>query len=206
MRMTKTEKWFVNRRRRAERTVERVREIIRRLELHPVGEVLEIGCGVGAVSAFLANDYGVHVVGIDQDPEQIEYARKMHAPSERLSFSVGDVSRMAFDEGRFDLVLSLNVLHHVPEWRAAVAELARVLRPGGRYLWMDIVFPRWVVKLFRPVTRRYGVYTHEEIAAAFEDAGLQSRFHERLACGFSHRMLLEKTSRPAKPVWQPTSD
>ncbi len=205
MRMTKAERWLVNRRRRAERTVGRVREMIRRMELHPVGEVLEIGCGVGAVSAFLATEYGVRVVGIDQDPEQIESARKMQVENDHLSFSPGDASHMAFDEKRFDLVLSLNVLHHVPEWRAAIAEIARVLRPGGCYLWMDIVFPRWVVGLFRPVTRNYGLYTHKEITTAFQDAGLRPRFHERLPCGFSHRMLLEKTVSPTQAVLQPES-
>jgi ubiquinone/menaquinone biosynthesis C-methylase UbiE len=192
MRMTKAEKWFVNRRKRAERNVGRVREVLHRAELHPTGEVLEIGCGVGAVSAFLASEYGVRVVGIDQDPEQIEYARRAHAPSERLSFSVGDASQMALDEATFDLVLSVNVLHHVPEWRGAIAEIGRVLRPGGCYLWMDIVFPRWVVGLFRPVTKNYGLYTHKEITTVFEDAGLQTRFQERAGCGFSHRMLVEK--------------
>jgi ubiquinone/menaquinone biosynthesis C-methylase UbiE len=193
MRMTKAEKWFVNRRKRAERNVGQVREILHRAELHPTGEVLEIGCGVGAVSAFLATHNAVHVVGIDQDPEQVEYARRTHAPSERLSFGVGDASQMAFDEGTFDLVLSVNVLHHVPEWRGAIAEIARVLRPGGSYLWMDIVFPRCVVGLFRPVTKNYGLYTHKEIMAAFEDTGLLPRFKERFAWGLSRRMLLEKT-------------
>jgi ubiquinone/menaquinone biosynthesis C-methylase UbiE len=205
MRMTRTEKWFVNRRVRAERTVEQVREMLRRAELCPVGEVLEIGCGVGAVSAFLARECGVHVVGIDQDPAQVESARKMRGENDRLRFSPGDASHMAFADDSYDLVLTVNVLHHVPEWRAAVTNIARVLRPGGCYLWMDMVFPRWVLGLFRPVTRNYGLYTHKEITTAFEDAGLRPRFHERLACGFSHRMLLEKTTRPTKALSQPPS-
>jgi SAM-dependent methyltransferase len=109
----------------------------------PAGaRVLEVGCGPGRLSIRLARRYGLDVTGLDLDPAMITRAR---ANAERLgdgaergpSFLVGDVASMAFADGSFDLVVSTLSMHHWADPTAGLAEIARVLRPGGRALVWD---------------------------------------------------------------------
>ncbi len=103
MRLTRLEKMLVNRRQEAERNIGRVR---RDLEQIDVDDVLEIGCGIGAISAFLADSYGMNVQGTDLDLEQIELARTTQPTSDRLRFAVENATHLTFENASFDLVLS----------------------------------------------------------------------------------------------------
>jgi SAM-dependent methyltransferase len=102
--------------------------------------VLEVGCGPGRLSIRLARRFGLDVTGLDLDPAMIERAR---ANAERSgtpppAFVVGDVAWMAFPDASFDLVVSTLSMHHWADPRAALAEIGRVLRPGGRALIWDL--------------------------------------------------------------------
>jgi len=194
MKMTRLEKRFVNRRKKAERNIQKVRQRLQELDIDSIRDVLEIGCGIGFVSAFLADTYEMNVQGSDFDPEQIEIARKMLPKSERLRFRVEDAARLSFEDASFDLVVSHNVFHHIPDWEAAVREVARVLRPGGYFMWLDLGFPRWVKRLLRPFSRSVGLYTFDEIKTAFAACGLQQRFYERMRHGpFTHHHMVLQT-------------
>lgn len=93
--------------------------------------VLEIGCGTGPISRFLATLPGVkEVVGVDPGELFIERAREL-AGDERLEFVVGDGGELAFADATFDAVVCHNTLCHVLECERVVAEAHRVLRPGG---------------------------------------------------------------------------
>jgi ubiquinone/menaquinone biosynthesis C-methylase UbiE len=104
--------------------------------------VLEVGCGPGHLSIRLAHDHGLEVTGLDLDPAMIERAR---ANAERTrpraegspSFVVGDVASLPFGDGSFDLVVSTLSMHHWAEPTKGLAEIGRVLRPGGRALVWD---------------------------------------------------------------------
>jgi SAM-dependent methyltransferase len=108
----------------------------------PTGaKVLEVGCGPGRLAILLAREHGLDVTGLDLDPAMIERAR---ANAERSadggrtpSFIVGDVGSLAFPDGSFDLVVSTLSMHHWADPPAGLAEIARVLRPGGRALVWD---------------------------------------------------------------------
>ncbi len=92
-------------------------------------DVLEIGCGSG-YGAFLLNRLGPRsYLGLDLMPEQIERARQKY-PGYR--FEVGDATDLSgLDDASFDVVIIFGVLHHIPAWRTALNEIARLLRPGG---------------------------------------------------------------------------
>ncbi len=49
-------------------------------------------------------------------------------------------SNLSFAPNRFDLMISQNVFHHIPNWPQAVEEIVRVLRPGGQLFWLDLAF------------------------------------------------------------------
>ncbi|HLH22016.1 MAG TPA: class I SAM-dependent methyltransferase [Chloroflexota bacterium] len=88
--------------------------------------VLEIGCGVGHVLARLSGRCAV--VGLDLSPEALRQARAV-VPRARLL--EGSADRLPFADACFDAVLARHVLEHLPRPAAAIAELRRVLRPGG---------------------------------------------------------------------------
>ncbi len=94
--------------------------------------VLEIGCGLGTDGAQFARAGAIYT-GVDLTEAAIELARRRFAlenlPGE---FRVSDAERLDFADESFDLVYSHGVLHHTPDTAAAVREVHRVLRPGGR--------------------------------------------------------------------------
>jgi SAM-dependent methyltransferase len=104
--------------------------------------VLEVGCGPGRLALRLARQHGLEVTGLDLDPAMIARARANadrlgDADQRRPSFVVGDVAALAFPDASFDLVVSTLSMHHWADPSAGLAEIGRVLRPGGRALIWD---------------------------------------------------------------------
>ena len=96
--------------------------------------VLDVGCGVGATACHLAKAYACQVVGIDMREAMVENARdraRREKVEGRVAFRVEDVQALTFQEETFDAVLCESVLTFVSDRPRAVAELARVLKPGG---------------------------------------------------------------------------
>lgn len=105
------------------------------LRLRGGERVLDIGCGTGADAFELAAQVGPQgrVQGIDISAALIEEARRRAtARGSSVSFDVGDAQALRFDDGEFDAVRTERMLMHVPDADRAVAEMARVLRTGGR--------------------------------------------------------------------------
>lgn len=194
MEMTPLEKWLVNRENKAKRNIGRVRQRLAKLPSETIKDVLELGCGIGDVAAFLSNTYKMKVWGTDYDNKQIQIARKRHPENEYLNYQVEDAEQLSFQDARFDLVVSQNVFHHLPKWQAAVREVARVLRPGGFLLWLDLTFPKWIGKLFQPFVKNHSLYCIADVKYVFEEHGFQQRFHERRIHGpfFQHHMIWQK--------------
>ena len=106
-------------------------------------KILEVGCGPGLLSVRLAHTYDLDVTGLDLDPAMIERARANAGKSTpghgtKPSFVVGDVAALPFRDGSFDLVVSTFSMHHWSDRAAALTEIARVLRPGGKALVWDL--------------------------------------------------------------------
>jgi ubiquinone/menaquinone biosynthesis C-methylase UbiE len=113
-----------------------------------------------------------------------------------LRFSVEDASNLSFKDGSFDLVLSQNVFHHIPAWDVAVHEVSRVLRQGGYFIWLDLVFPRFAKTIFQPLAKNYGLYTFDDIEMALTKSGFNQQFYERVAHGpFTHHQFVLKKSK-----------
>jgi SAM-dependent methyltransferase len=110
-----------------------------RFDLAPGGRILDIGCGSGRHTAAACRMERVRVVGVDLAVADLRSARERIELHERLGEHGGgtwmlcaaDGLRLPFGPERFDLVICSEVLEHVPDHRRAVAEIARVLKPGG---------------------------------------------------------------------------
>jgi ubiquinone/menaquinone biosynthesis C-methylase UbiE len=97
----------------------------------PGERILDVGCGTGSLTFALPQAADVaEVVAIDYSPVFVEEARRRNTDP-RITVAQGDACALPFPEGRFDRALALLVLHFVPQANGAVAEMRRVVRPGG---------------------------------------------------------------------------
>lgn len=89
--------------------------------------ILEVGCGWGELAEWVGRETEAEVTAIDLSPRMVELARERGVEA-----SVGDVQELRFADGEFDVAIAAWMLYHVPDLDRAIAELARVLRRGGR--------------------------------------------------------------------------
>lgn len=183
MKMSRVEKLFVNLKKKSERNIKKLESALDHVDKQRIKAVLEIGCGIGFVSYYMAKTYNMTVYGIDYDDEQIQRANKLQPKIDHFYFLVEDAAKLSFEDSSFDLVLSQNVFHHIPNWGNAVQEVARVLRPDGYFIWLDLTFPRIVKNIFHPFVRNYGLYTVKDIEKTFGIHEFKKLFHECLAHG-----------------------
>jgi SAM-dependent methyltransferase len=132
-------------------------------------DVLDAGCGVGYGTSFLA-ERARHVVGVDLDPEAIAYGRGRYGAG-NVEFREGDVQALDLPDASFDAVCSFETIEHVPDRDAFLAEMRRVLRPGGVFL---VSTPRAASTELRPANPFHEV----ELAPADFEALLRTRFAE----------------------------
>ncbi len=176
MPMSKFERLFVNRESKGRRNVARLRESLNPESIH---DVLEIGSGIGTVSAFLSKTYGMNVVGTDFDPKQIELARERYPEGSRLRFAVEDATDLSFPNESFDLVVAHNVFHHLSKWEDAFGEARRVLRPGGYLDWLDLEFSSPVRQLLDSLTSSESFFSLQEVREVLAHAGFVESYHEK---------------------------
>lgn len=109
----------------------------------PQGQWIDIACGPGVVSRAVAGKVG-SVRGIDLTPAMIEEAEKRSRDEvvRNVSFAVGDATSLDFPEATFDGAITRLSLHHVPAPARMVAEMARVVCPGGVVVLSDLAADR----------------------------------------------------------------
>jgi len=117
--------------------LEQIRQAAR-LDKHT--RALDVACGPGIVVAALARD-AAEVVGCDITPEMLDKARQRCASAAltNVRFVPGRAEALPFGDAEFDVVVSRSALHHFLDPAAAIREMARVLKPGGRLLTVDVV-------------------------------------------------------------------
>ena len=120
--------------------------------------VLDAGCGSGPLFAALGGK-GAIVTGVDGSPAMLELARRRLGDDAALH--VADLSRpLPFDDGAFDDVVASLVLHYLRDWVAPLAELRRVLKPGGRLI-VSVNHPI-VYKLMYPDADYFAITQYSE--------------------------------------------
>jgi SAM-dependent methyltransferase len=114
---------------------------------YPGGKLLEIGSGPGRLAVRLAREApGMTLTGVDISEAMVERAARRAAGaglSERVRFEVGDVAAMPLPDGEFDGVVSTLSLHHWPDPASGLAEIHRVLKPGGEARIYDLAHWLW---------------------------------------------------------------
>jgi SAM-dependent methyltransferase len=115
--------------------------------VHPSGNLLEVGSGPGRLAVRLAREApGMTLTGVDISDAMVERAVSRAAEaglSERVRFEVGDVEALPHSDGEFDGVVSTLSLHHWSDPASGLAEIHRVLKPGGEARIYDLAHWLW---------------------------------------------------------------
>jgi ubiquinone/menaquinone biosynthesis C-methylase UbiE len=128
------------------------RALLVQLPAAGLGDVAEICCGRGEAVEMVAGRFK-RAVGIDISLNMLRAARKDHdAPN--LAFMQGDATRLPLADGAFDSVFMLGGIHHVNDRAALFREVARILRPGGRFYFREPVSDFWPWRMLRTVIYR----------------------------------------------------
>lgn len=116
----------------------RARIVAEHVRPSPGDEILDLGCGPGELVSHIPE--GVRYTGVDISPQYIARAQERHGA--RATFHVGDASRLALLDGRFDLVLAIAVLHHLDDEQSTrlMRDAGMLLKPSGRFVSLDGVY------------------------------------------------------------------
>jgi ubiquinone/menaquinone biosynthesis C-methylase UbiE len=108
------------------------RQVIAKMGIKPGQQMLDLGCGNGWATRALAKaSPGGRAVGVDVSPAMVARAEALHSLTIRARYEVMPFERLAFKDGQFDRVFSMEALYYAVDLDAALAEVHRVLKPGG---------------------------------------------------------------------------
>jgi len=175
--MGSLEKLFVNSPGHSRRVAEHAAKMLEWVELEPGQKYLDLGCGNGMAPIHVGRRFGLAVTGVDVDSAQIRQARESAKDLQGARFVTVDGTHLPFQDGEFHIVATNKVTHHIPQWEDALEEMIRVSRPGGFFIYNDIVYPRLVAAVGRMVAgKRAGFPTTRELEA-FVDRNRLSKLH-----------------------------
>jgi SAM-dependent methyltransferase len=144
------------------------------IELGASGQVLEVGIGTGRIARPLLAR-GVRVTGVDLSPKMMGQLLDNLSPgSLRPDLIIGDAAALPVASSTFEAVLSVHVFHLIADWRAALTETRRVLKPGGVFLtgwdWRPDDTPgAMILQQWRAITKVHGFDTRHPGSHDFAD-------------------------------------
>ncbi len=163
MKLNWAERWAVNNPTRPFQQRLEIRWMKKRFSLRPGATVLEVGCGRGAGASLIMRGFRPGVLhAMDLDIQMIQRGRKHLPPRHRngISFLVGDAIQLPYREGTLDAIFGFGILHHIPDWQKALAEIVRVLKVGGVYFFEELypsLYQNFLTKkiLLHPAENRF---------------------------------------------------
>lgn len=184
------------------------RELITYAGVKPGLRVLDVGSGLGGPARVLASENNCHVTGVDITKEFCEIATllsKLTALEHVTEFRHGDATALPFEGGQFDLVLTMQIQMNIKDKRRFYAEIFRVLKPGGRFVFQDLMSGTGG-EIYLPVpwaTRRESSFliSVDALRETLKEAGFQIETLEDI----SEQALAWRRSQPAASGLAPST-
>jgi len=183
MKLNWAERWVVNNPLRVVEQRMELRKLSRMMSLKPGLKVLEIGCGRGAGAGLILDVYRPSLLyATDLDVAMLKKARKYISSDkmEHIALVAADGFRLPFKTDSLDAVFDFGVLHHIPDWRAALGEVARVLKMQGAFFFEELypaLYQNLITKhiLLHPKEDRFH---SQDLRKGLDAAGLSLCRHE----------------------------
>lgn len=136
------------------------KELIELCHLEKGECILEVGCGVGITSCYIAKRYGCRVVGADISEKMIKWSNeraKREGVEKYIEFRVADAHNLPFEDGVFDIVIGESITAFLKDKQKGISEYVRVTRPGGyvglnEMTWMEVPPPAELVEYYSRTT------------------------------------------------------
>jgi ubiquinone/menaquinone biosynthesis C-methylase UbiE len=180
------------------------RETLRRTPMTPSSRVLDVGCGTGELLRRLRAKFpDAMLAGLDPVAEMLAVARDKLSGKEDLR--VGYADSLPWPGATFDIVVSCNMFHYITHPLAALAEMARVIRPGGALVltdWCDDYLACRVCNLYLRLTNRafYRTYRQAECLALLHSAGFTEIKFERYKINWLWGLMTAVVTIPEKAI------
>ncbi len=167
------------------------------IERRDLGRVVDVGCGTGNLLPFISAS-GARMdayAGVDLSPAMLRVALgKARDVEARTAFVAGDAGRLPLRDASFDTAVSSSVLHYWDDAHAGLAEIRRVLRPGGRLLlvdWLRDPLPMRLLNAWMCTTgvRYRRMYSRAELVDALAAAGFRVQAEARGSAGGAWRLI-----------------
>jgi acyl transferase domain-containing protein/SAM-dependent methyltransferase len=127
--------------------------------------VLDVGSGRGGTVSLLAEQFGAKATGVDLAPEAVAFCRRIHR-NPNAHFEVGDAEQLPCKDKSFDVVTNVESSHTYPNLRSFFVEVRRVLKPGGLFLYTDLLpVQRWAEVRVLLASLRFELLSDREITA-----------------------------------------
>jgi demethylmenaquinone methyltransferase/2-methoxy-6-polyprenyl-1,4-benzoquinol methylase len=190
------------------------RFLVSRIDARPTDTVLDVATGTAAVALELVRQKDCFVIGVDRTPEMLDEGRRrvaLAAATRKIKLQEADARELPFEDGQFDALTFTYLLRYVDDPAATLAELARVVKPGGSIAGLEFAVPRgawrplWEVwtraglpaagrlighgwhevgSFLNPSIRGfYGRWPEPRLIAAWREAGIEDVAARRLSLG-----------------------
>jgi len=150
--------------------------------------ILEVGCGRGAGANLIFNNFHpsrLHILDLDLKMIQKARTHLSLASKEAVNMYVGDAVDLPFKTGSLDAVFGFGFLHHVPDWRQGLSEIARVLKPAGLY-YIEELYPSLYQNV---ITKRILLHPEHDRFSSNDFRMALDEAHLRLADSFELRKM-----------------
>jgi len=161
--------------------------------------VIDLGVGAGLLLPQLATSFN-EIIAVDSSQRMLKIATEFAAHSspevlQKCNFRLGELDHLPVQDGTVDAAIALMVLHHVPKPVAAIAEIYRILKPGGTFVFADLH-----EHTYEEMRKKYADlwlgFSREELQKWMAQSGFQIESAEILKNGHTMEVLLFKTIKP----------